>query len=58
MAKILTKNGQNGCFLKTLWPKLQNVLTMLISIFMEFSNGSEGSIFFAEKIWFSQRSKF
>jgi len=58
MAKILIKNGQNGCFLKTLWPKLENVLTTLISIFMGFSNFAEDSIFFAEKIWFCQRSKF
>jgi len=28
MAKILMKNGQNGCFLKEFWPKSQNVLTM------------------------------
>jgi len=28
MAKILIKNGQNGCFLKRLWPKLQHVLTI------------------------------
>ena len=30
MARILIKNGQNCCFLKTLWPKLQNVLSMVI----------------------------
>jgi len=58
MAKIMIKNGQNGCFSKTLRTKLQNVLTMLISIFMGLSNFSEDSIFFAEKIWFCQRSKF
>jgi len=52
------KNGQNGCFLKMLWPKLQNVLTMLIYIFMGFSNFSEDGIFFAEKILLCQRSKF
>jgi len=28
------KNGQNGCFLKTLWSKSQNVLTMAISLFI------------------------
>jgi len=28
------KNGQNGCFLKKLWRKSQNVLTMVISIFI------------------------
>jgi len=54
----MIKNGQNGCFSKTLRTKLQNVLTMLISIFMGLSNFSEDSIFFAEKIWFCQRSKF
>jgi len=58
MAKTLIKNYQNSCFLKTLWPKLHNVLTMLISIFMGFSNFSEDSIFFAEKNWFCQRRKF
>jgi len=58
MAKILIKNDQNGCFLKMLWPKLQNVLTMLLSIFMGFSNFSKDSIIFAEKIWFCQRRKF
>ena len=30
MAKILIKNGQNGCFLKTLWPKSKNVLSMVL----------------------------
>jgi len=25
MAKILTKNGQNGCFFKKVCPKIQNV---------------------------------
>jgi len=32
----------------------------VISIFIaiEISNSSEGSIFFAEKIWFCQRRKF
>jgi len=43
------KKCQNGCFFKTLWPKLQNVLTMLIFIFMGFSNFSEEGIFFARK---------
>jgi len=58
MAKMLIKNGQNGCFLKMLWPKSQNVLTMVISVFIRVSNYSEGSIFFAEKMWFCQRSNF
>jgi len=31
MAKILIKNGQNGCLFLKLWPKSQNVLTMIIS---------------------------
>ena len=52
------KNGQHGCVLKKLRQKLQNVLTMVISIFIRVSNCLEGSIFFAEKMWFRQRSKF
>jgi len=58
MAKILIKKGQNGCFLKKLWPKPQNVLTMVISIFIGVSNCLESSIFFAKKMWFCQRSNF
>jgi len=58
MAKILTKKGQNGCFFKKLWPKSQNVLTMVISMFIGVSNYSEGSTFFAKKMWFCQRNKF
>jgi len=57
MVKILLKNGQNGCFLKKLWPKSQNVFTMVISIFIGVSNCSEGSIFFAEimlQFWVKQ----
>jgi len=54
MAKILIKNGQNGCFLKKLWPKSQYVSTMAISIFMTVSNCSEGSIFFAKKCGFAK----
>jgi len=56
MAKILIKNGQNGCFLKKLWPKSQNVLTMVIAIFIGVSNCLEGSIFFVKKMWFCERS--
>ena len=44
MAKII-----NGCFLKKLWPKSQNALTMIISIFIDVSNCSEDSVFFAKK---------
>jgi len=40
--------------------KITKFLTMLIFIFMGtgFINISEDSIFFAEKIWLCQRSKF
>jgi len=61
MAKILIKNSQNGCFLKKLWPKSQyHVLTIAMSIFIIIGvlNYLESSIFFAEKMWFCQRSKF
>jgi len=40
------------------WPKSQNVLTMVISIFIGVSNCLDSSIFFAKKMWFCQRSKF
>jgi len=52
MTKILIKNGQNGCFLKKLWPKSQNVLTMVISIFIDISNCLEDNIFFAKETSF------
>jgi len=52
------KNGQNGCFLKKLWPKPQNVSTIVISILIGVSNCLEDSIFFAKKMWFCQISKF
>ena len=58
MAKILIKNDQTGRFLKTLWPKLQIVSTMLISIFMGFSNFSEDSIFFAENFGSAKEASF
>ena len=58
MAKILIKNIENGCFLKRLQPKSQNVLTLLISIFIGVSNCSEGSIFFAEKMYFAKEIGF
>jgi len=51
-------NGQNGCFLKNLWPKSQNVLTMVISIFIGVSNCLEGSIFFAKKSGFAKEASF
>jgi len=50
--------GQNGCFLKKLWPKSQNALTMAISIFTGVSNCLKGSMLFCQKMWFCQRSKF
>jgi len=58
MAKILVKNGQNLCFLKTLWPKSQNVLTIAISVFIGVSNCLEGSIFFAKKCGFAKKQFF
>jgi len=58
MVNILIKNGQNGCFSKKLWPKSQNVLTMVISIFIGVSNCSENSIFFAEKCGFTKEARF
>jgi len=58
MAKILIENGQNGCFLKMLWPKLHNPSTTVIYIIAEDSKYSEGSVFFVDKIWCCQRSKF
>jgi len=52
--------GQNDCFLKKLWPKSQNILTMVVSTFIGVSNCSEGSrpIVFAKNMSFCQRSKF
>jgi len=58
MAKILIKNGLNGCFFIKLWPKLQNVLTMVISIFIGVSNCSEDSIFFSEECGFAKEASF
>jgi len=58
MAKILKKDGQNGCFLKKLWPKSQTVLTMAISIFIGISNCLEGSIFFAKRCGFAKEAIF
>jgi len=49
MAEILTKNGQNSCFLKTLWPKSQNVLTMIISMFIGVSNCFRRQYIFCRK---------
>ena len=45
-------------FLKTLWSRLQTVLTMLISIFMGFSNFSEDSTFFAENFGSAKEASF
>jgi len=58
MAKILIRNDQKSCFLKKLWPKLQIVLTMVIFIFIEVSNCSEDSVFFAEKNCFLLKNNF
>ena len=52
MARILIKNGQNCCFLKTLSPKLQNGLPMVIYTMIEVSKCLEGRIFFAKKSGF------
>jgi len=58
MAKILIKNGQNGCFLKTLRPKPQNVLTMVISIFIGVSDCSEAVYFLPKKCGFAKEASF
>jgi len=58
MAKILIKNGQNGCFLKKLWPKSQNFLTMVIYMFIDVSNCLEGSIFFAKNVVLPKKQVF
>jgi len=59
MANILTKNGQNGYFFKKLLLKLENFLTVVIYIYIhKVSTCSESSIFFAEKIWFCQKTSF
>jgi len=58
MAKILIKNGQNGCFLKTLRPKSQNVLTMVISIFIGVSDCSEAVYFLPKKCGFAKEASF
>jgi len=44
------KNGQNGCISKRLWPKLQNILTVVISIFIGVSNSLEVSIFLPKNV--------
>jgi len=50
--------GQNGCFFKTLWPKSQNVSTMLISIFIGVSNCLEDSMFLPKKCGFAKKASF
>ena len=52
------KNGQHGCVLKKLRQKLQNVLTMVISIFTGVTNCLEGSIIFAKKCSFAKEVIF
>jgi len=52
------KNGQNGCFLKTLWPKSQDVLTMVISIYIGVSNCSEAVHFLPKKCGFAKEASF
>jgi len=49
---------QNGCFLKTLWPKSQNILTMVISIFIGVSNCSEAVYFVPKKCGFAKEASF
>jgi len=56
MAKLLIKNGQNGCFLKKIMAKITQCFNY--GNFIGVSNCSEGSICFAEKMWSCQRSKF
>jgi len=51
MAKISINNDQKACFWKKLWPKIPNALTMVIYTITGDPKYSEGSIFFAEKIW-------
>jgi len=58
MAEILIKNGQNGWFLKTLWPKLQHPSTMVIYITMKHSKCLEGSVFLLTKSSFASEASF
>jgi len=58
MAKILIKNGQNGCFLKTLWPKSQNFLIMVISIFIVSQIVRKAVYFLPKKCGFSKEASF
>ena len=56
MAKILTKNDQNGSFRKRYCQN--NVLTMILYIIIVDSKCLETSIFSTKKLWFCHRSKF
>jgi len=44
--------------LKKLWPKSQNVLTMVISTFIGVSNCLEDSIFLPKKCGFAKEASF
>jgi len=58
MAKVLTKSGQNSCFLKKVWPKIQNVLTMVIHIFIEVSKCFKGVIFLPKNSGLAKKASF
>jgi len=48
------KNGQNGCFLKTLWQKSQRFLIMVISIFIVSQIVRKTAYFLPKKCGFSK----
>jgi len=59
MAKTLTKNGQNCCFLKKLWPKIQNAITMVIYIIIiRDLKYSQGSILLLKISGFTKEASF
>ena len=55
MAKDLIKMAKMAL---KLWPKSQNVLTMVISIFIGVSNCLESSMLFAKKCGFAKEAIF
>jgi len=58
MAKILIKNGQNICFLKKLWTKMQNIFTMVIYIIIGKSKCFEGTIFLPKRSGLAKEASF
>ena len=58
VARFFEAYSQNGWFLKTLWPKSQNILTMVISIFIGVSNCSEAVYFLPKKCGFAKEARF